>query len=112
MKTGLNFGFPRPYWKGTRIPPGLRGRKKSMRFKEYAVGKITKQNTTADVKPGEKKRQAAKFGNKIGKDGKDRKKIKGPKTNVLYNLGMAEFKCGEGEYFCRMSLFNLGMASC
>ena len=77
-----------------------------MRFKEYAVGKITKQNTTADVKPGEIKRQAAKFGNKIGKDGKPPtlgKKIKGPKTNVLYNLGMAESKCGEGEYFCRKS---------
>jgi len=77
-----------------------------MRFKEYAVGKITKQNTTADVKPGEIKRQAAKFGNKIGKDGKPPtlgKKIKGPKTNVLYNLGMAESKCGEGEYFCRQS---------
>ena len=57
-----------------------------MRFKEYAVGKITKQNTTADVKPGEIKRQAAKFGNKIGKDGKPPtlgKKIRGSKTNVL-----------------------------
>ncbi len=66
-----------------------------MRFKEYAVGKITKQNTTVDVKPGEIKRQAAKFGNKVGKDGKPPtlgKKIKGPKTNVLYNLGMAEGK--------------------
>ena len=30
-----------------------------MRFKEYAVGKITKQNTTADVKQGEIKSQAA-----------------------------------------------------
>ena len=77
-----------------------------MRFKEYAVGKITKQNTTADVKPGEIKRQAAKFGNKIGKNGKPPtlgKKIKGPKTNVLYNLGMAESKCGPGEYFCNKS---------
>ena len=41
---------PRPYWKG-QDPSGLRGRKKSMRFKEYAVGKITKQNTTADAQP-------------------------------------------------------------
>ncbi len=66
-----------------------------MRFKEYAVGKITKQNTTADVKPGEIKRQAAKFGNKIGKDGKPPtlgKKIRGSKTNVLFNLGIAESK--------------------
>ena len=66
-----------------------------MRFKEYAVGKITKQNTTADVKPGEIKRQAAKFGNKIGKDGKPPtlgKKVRGSKTNVLFNLGMAESK--------------------
>lgn len=31
------------------------------------VGRITKQNTTVDVKPGETKRQAAKFGNKINK---------------------------------------------
>jgi len=29
------------------------------------VGIITKQNTTADVKKGETKRQAAKFGNKF-----------------------------------------------
>ena len=66
-----------------------------MRFKEYAVGKITKQNTTADVKPGEIKRQAAKFGNKVGKDGKPPvlgKKVRGSKTNVLFNLGMAESK--------------------
>ena len=66
-----------------------------MRFKEYAVGKITKQNTTADVKPGEIKRQAAKFGNKIGRDGKPPtlgKKVRGSKTNVLFNLGMAESK--------------------
>ena len=66
-----------------------------MRFKEYAVGKITKQNTTADVKPGEIKRQAAKFGNKVGKDGKPPvlgKKVRGSKTNVLFNLGVAESK--------------------
>ena len=77
-----------------------------MRFKEYAVGKITKQNTTVDVKPGEIKRQAAKFGNKIGKDGKPPtlgKKIRGSKTNVRFNLGMAESKCGPGEYFCNKS---------
>ena len=77
-----------------------------IKIAEYAVGKITKQNTTVDVKPGEIKRQAAKFGNKVGKGGKPPtlgKKIRGPKTNVLYNLGMAESKCGEGEYFCNQS---------
>ena len=77
-----------------------------IKVKEYGVGKITKQNTTVDVKPGEIKRQAAKFGNKIGKDGKPPtlgKKIRGSKTNVRFNLGMAESKCGEGEYFCNES---------
>lgn len=33
------------------------------------VGIITKQNTTVDVKPGETARQAAKFGNKLQRDG-------------------------------------------
>jgi 5'(3')-deoxyribonucleotidase len=34
------------------------------------VGKITKQNTTADVKPGETKRQAAKLGFKLDSKGR------------------------------------------
>lgn len=34
---------------------------------EAGVGIITKQNTTPDVKPGETARQAAKFGNKLGR---------------------------------------------
>ena len=66
---------------------------KDLKVKEYGVGRITKQNTTADVKPGETKRQAAKFGNKLGKDGRPptlSKKVKGSKTNVLFNLGLAE----------------------
>ena len=36
---------------------------------EGGVGIITKQNTTADVKPGETHRQAAKFGFKLDKNG-------------------------------------------
>jgi len=66
---------------------------KDIKVKEYGVGRITKQNTTADVKPGETKRQAAKFGFKLGKDGRPptlSKKVKGSKTNVLFNFGLAE----------------------
>lgn len=58
-----------------------------------AVGRITKQNQTQDVGPQEIKRQAAKFGNTVDKDGRPptlSKKTKGSKTNVLYNLGLAE----------------------
>ena len=57
------------------------------------VGRITKQNQTADVGPNEIKKQAAKFGFKVDKDGrpdKHPKKVSGSKTNVLFNLGMAE----------------------
>ena len=73
------------------------------------VGKITKQNTTADVKPGETKRQAAKFGNKVDKDGRPptlSKKVKGSKTNVLFNLGMAESVDNSDEnmlYYAKMA---------
>ena len=62
---------------------------------EEAVGRITKQNQTIDVGPDEVKTQAAKFGNKVDKDGRPptlSKKVKGSKTNVLFNLGMAEEK--------------------
>ena len=55
-------------------------------------GRIVKGvNTTADVGPNEIKTQAAKFGNKVDKDGRPptlSKKVKGSSTNVLYNLGM------------------------
>ena len=64
-----------------------------MQLEAAGVGKITKQNTTVDVKPGETKRQAAKFGNKVDKDGVPptlSKKVKGPKTNVAFNLGMVK----------------------
>jgi 5'(3')-deoxyribonucleotidase len=59
-----------------------------------AVGRIVKGvNTTVDVGPGEIKKQAAKFGNTVDKDGRPptlSKKVKGSSTNVLYNLGIAE----------------------
>jgi 5'(3')-deoxyribonucleotidase len=48
---------------------------------------------TVDVKPGETQRQAKKFGNKLDKKGHPptlSKKVKGSKTNVLFNLGLAE----------------------
>lgn len=57
-------------------------------------GRIVKGvNTTADVDTDEIKKQAAKFGNTVDKDGRPpsiSKKTKGSKTNVLYNLGLAE----------------------
>ena len=59
------------------------------------VGRITKQNQTVDVGPNELKKQAAKFGNTVDKDGRPptlSKKVKGSSTNVLFNLGMAEEK--------------------
>jgi len=69
---------------------------------DEAVGRIVKGvNTTADVGPAEIKTQAAKFGNKVDKDGRPpthNKKVKGSKTNVLYNLGLSEMEraCIEG----------------
>ena len=57
-----------------------------------AVGRITKQNQTVDVGPDEVTKQAAKFGNKVDKDGRPptlSKKVKGKSTNVLFNLGLA-----------------------
>lgn len=64
------------------------------------VGRITKQNQTVDVGPNAIKKQAAKFGFKVDKDGRPKqhsKKVKGSKTNVLYNLGMAEKKYSRTE---------------
>jgi len=52
-------------------------------------------NTTPDVGPNEIKKQAAKFGFKVDKDGRPQnhpKKVKGSKTNVAFNLGMTEGK--------------------
>jgi hypothetical protein len=57
-------------------------------------GRIGKSvNTTVDVGPDEIKRQAAKFGNTVDRDGYPptmSKAVKGKSTNVLYNLGLAE----------------------
>ena len=60
------------------------------------VGRIVPGvNTTADVGPDETKIQAAKFGNKVDKDGKPayfmhQKAHKNTKPNTLFNLGMTE----------------------
>ena len=52
------------------------------------VGKITKQNTTPDVKPGETERQAKKF---FGGNGKPKPLgIKGATPHQAFNLGMTE----------------------
>jgi len=60
------------------------------------VGRIVKGvNTTVDVGPNEISKQAKKFGNTVDRDGRPptlSKKVKGSKTNVLYNLGLAESK--------------------
>ena len=57
-------------------------------------GRIVKGvNTTVDVGPDEIKKQAAKFGNKVDKDGHPptlSKKVKGASTNVAFNLGLTE----------------------
>ena len=59
-------------------------------------GRIVKGvNTTPDVGVGEIPRQAAKFGNTVDKDGKPptlSSKVKGKRTNVLFNLGLSEGK--------------------
>ena len=70
------------------------------------VGRITKQNQTVDVGPDEIKKQAKKFGNSVDKDGRPptlSKKVKGSKTNVLFNLGLAE-NCVYEERFTEMEL--------
>lgn len=67
-----------------------------MKIQEVAgVGKIVKGiNTTVDVKPGETQRQAAKFGNKVDKNGRPpelhAKARKNSDPNTLYNMGLAE----------------------
>jgi 3-polyprenyl-4-hydroxybenzoate decarboxylase len=63
---------------------------------DEGVGRIVKGvNTTADVGVDQTRIEAAKFGNKVDKDGRPptlSKKVKGKSTNVLFNLGMAESK--------------------
>ena len=65
-----------------------------MRLYEIAgVGRITKQNQTPDVGPNEVKKQAAKFGNTVDRDGRPpvmRKTKKGSSANVAYNLALTE----------------------
>jgi len=69
-----------------------------MRWTEFKKitedGRIIKGvNTTSDVGPNEIAIQAAKFGNKVDKDGRPptlSRKVRGKSTNVLFNLGLAE----------------------
>jgi len=77
-------------------------------------GRVVKGvNTTKDVGVDAIKKQAAKFGNKVDKDGRPptlSKKVKGSKTNVLFNLGLAESVDNSDEimlYYTKMAE-NLG----
>ena len=67
----------------------------------YEDGRIVKGvNTTVDVGPDEIKKQAAKFGNTVDKDGRPptlSKRVKGSRTNVLFNFGMTENKYSDME---------------
>ena len=58
------------------------------------VGRIVKGvNTTPDVGINQTSIEAAKFGNKVDKDGRPptlSSKVKGKSTNVLFNLGLSE----------------------
>jgi len=61
---------------------------------DEGVGRIVKGvNTTPDVGVDQTRIEAAKFGNKVDKDGRPptlSSKVKGKSTNVLYNLGMVK----------------------
>ena len=61
---------------------------------DEGVGRIVKGvNTTPDVGVDQTRIEAAKFGNKVDKDGRPptlSKKVKGNSTNVLFNLGLTE----------------------
>jgi len=80
------------------------------------VGRITKQNQTHDVGPDEVTKQAAKFGNKVDKDGRPptlSKKVKGSSTNVMFNLGMTEnFADGKKKGKSRPGRVKKSGASC
>jgi len=60
----------------------------------YEDGRIVKGvNTTPDVDVNSISKEAGKFGFKVDKDGRPQNhpsKVKGSKTNVLFNLGLAE----------------------
>ena len=66
----------------------------SIKTIKEGVGRIVKGvNTTVDVGPDEIKRQAAKFGNHVDRDGRPptmSNAVKGKSTNVLFNLGLTE----------------------
>lgn len=61
---------------------------------DEGVGRIVKGvNTTVDVGTNQTSIEAAKFGNKVDKDGRPptlSSKVKGNSTNVLFNLGLTE----------------------
>ena len=61
---------------------------------DEGVGRIIKGvNTTPDVGVDQTRIEAAKFGNKVDKDGRPptlSSSVKGKSTNVLFNLGMTE----------------------
>jgi hypothetical protein len=62
-----------------------------MKLDEFGVGKITAQNTTKDVKPGETERQAKKLGLVNGKPKLLHKTAaKNSDPNKLFNLGITE----------------------
>ena len=62
-----------------------------MKLGEFGVGKITAQNTTKDVKPGETERQAKKLGLMNGKPKLLHKTAaKNSDPNTLMNLGIGE----------------------
>ena len=74
-----------------------------MRFKEISEGVglvVPGVNTTPDVGPNEIKKQAAKLGLKVDKNGvpvytMHKKAHKNSDPNKLFNLGMAESKTDE-----------------
>ncbi|MAV94218.1 MAG: hypothetical protein CMA31_00850 [Euryarchaeota archaeon] len=84
------------------------------------VGRIVPGvNTTADVGPDETKKQAAKFGNKVDKDGRPayfmhHKAHKNTNPNTLFNLGMTEGKSphkkGTAKYKKHMAAKHANMA--
>lgn len=84
-----------------------------LRLQEHGGRVVKGVNTTADVGVDAIKKQAAKFGNKVDKDGRPptlSKKVKGSKTNVLFNLGMTESVDNTNEsmlYYAKMAE-NLG----
>lgn len=61
---------------------------------EFGVGRVTKQNQTQDVGPNEIKKQAAKFGFKVDKDGRPpllhKTAARNSTPNKLMNLGLTE----------------------